>query len=384
MGPSAIVADLSGTSKLSILSAVTVDPFCSPCANNGTSSIFLMQHFQRHWTDIFQLPRSSEIISLSKSNSLVRNTILAISACHLRHVSPGVLQHRIAEHFQQALALRDYQQALDTPCEKLGQAGVDALLLSAALLNILAFALPESEIGDSSGGDEPDPSTSWVFSPREDRLSWLGLQVGIKSLLRSTAAYLDKTMNFLGPIFLGAKRESWTFGGADRGLEGIPEMWIKVFELDGAGYSCTSETASFTGTDKTTHEGGVAVAKSKLGNVFQAPVMTLMRLRNLEIVRLNEFKNLQLLGKVQQEFLALLYDRDERTLWLFGYWLGLMCRFEGMWWCDKRVRMDYKAICMWLEQVHLADRPGVEGETWREMMKELYLAPVFVPNLERC
>ena len=311
------------------------------------------------------MPRSYEIISLSKSHSLVRNTILAITACHLRHVSPGILQHRIAEHFQHSLALQDYQRVLDTPREKLGQSGVDALLLSAALLNILAFALPESETAGSGGG-EPDPSTSWVFSPREDRLGWLALQAGLRPLLISMAAYLDKTMSFLGLIFLGDEKESWT--GVGRGLEGVPERWIKVFELDGAGCGCDCETADST-------------ARAKPGEVFRSLVVVLAQLRDLDPVRLNVFKNLHFLGKVHPEFRALLYDRDERALWLFGYWLGLMCRFEGMWWCDKRVRRDYKAIRMWLEQLHLTKRPGIEGEMWREMMKEFELAPVFCSHL---
>jgi hypothetical protein len=353
-----------------------VVPFSSPSAKNGTSSIDLMQHFQRHWAEIFHMHRSYEIISLSKSHSLVRNTILAITACHLRHVSPGILQHRIAEHFQQSLALQDYQRLLDTPREKLSQSGVDALLLSAALLNILAFALPESE---TAGGGEPDPSTSWVFSPREDRLGWLALQVGLKSLLISTAACLDKTLNFLGPIFLGAEKESWAFVRVGRGLEGVPERWIKVFELDGTGCGCDGETAgAANAVDAPDVNRNRAAACANPNNTFRSPVTILAKLRDLEPVRLNVFKNLQFLGKVQPEFRALLYDRDERALWLFGYWLGLMCRFEGMWWCDKRVRRDYKAIRMWLEQLHLTERPGIEGETWREMMKEFELVPVFV------
>jgi hypothetical protein len=237
---------------------------------------------------------------------------------------------------------------------------VDALLLSAVLLNILAFALPESE---TAGGGESDRSTSWVFSPREDRLGWLALQVGLKPLLISTAAYLDKTLSFLGPIFLGAEKESWAFRGVGRGLEGVPERWIKVFELDGAGCGCNCETAG---------------ARAKPGDVFRSPVTILAKLRDLEPVRLNVLKTLQFLGKAQQEFRALLYDRDERPLWLFGYWLGLICRFEGIWWCDRRVRRDYKAIRMWLEQLHLTERPGIDGEMWREMMKEFELAPVFV------
>lgn len=337
-----------------------------------------MRHFQRHWADIFHIARSYEIISLSKSHSLVRNIILAITACHLRHVSPGVLQHRIAEHFQHSLALQDYQRVLDTPREKLGQSGVDALLLSAVLLNILAFALPESETAS-----ELDPSTSWVFSSREDRLGWLALQAGLKALLTSMAAYLDKSLSFLDTIFLGAEKESWAFVRVGQGLEGVPERWIKVFELDGTGCDCDGATASSADAVDAPGDQNGAAARANPGGVFHSVVKILAQLRDLEPVRLNVFKNLQFLGKVQAEFRALLYDRDERALWLFGYWLGLMCRFEGIWWYDKRVRRDYKAIRMWLEQLHLPERPGIEGEMWREMMKEFELAPVFVRKLQR-
>ena len=362
------MADLSGTGGFSVLV-----PFSSPSAKNGTSSTDLIWHFQRHWAEIFHMPHSHEIISLSKTNSLVRNTILAITACHLRHVSPGILQHRIAEHFQQSLALQDYQRALDTPRKELGQSGINALLLSAVLLNMLAFALPES----GTASDELDPSTSWVFSPREDRLGWLALQAGLRPLLISMVAYLDKARSFLSSIFLGSEEESWPFPGVGRGLEVVPEIWIKVFGLDGAGGSDCETAGSADAVDAPDNQNRAA-GRANPGDVFRSPVTALVQLRDLEPVRLNVFKNLYFLGKVQSEFRALLYDRDERALWLFGYWLGLMCRFKVVWWCDKRVRRDYKAIRMWLEQLHLTERPGIEGEMWTELMEEFQMAPVFV------
>lgn len=345
---------LNGNGGPSILSSVTVIPFSS--AKNGTSSLHLLQHFHRHWAEIFQVSRGDEIISLSKSNSLVRNTILAITACHLRHVSPGILQHRIAEHFQQSLALQDYKRALETPTEKLGQSGVAALVLSALLLNMLAFALPESE-----ASNELDPSASWVFSPRKDRLGWLALQAGLRPLLRSMEAYIEETLSFLGSIFLGGdEKRRWASVRVAQGLyslEDVPETWRKIFELDSSGSGLGCESA---------------------GGNFRAPVAILAQLRHVEPVRSNVFKNIQFLGKVHLEFRALLYDRDERALWLFGYWLGLLCRFGGVWWCEKRVKRDYKAIHMWLEQLGLTKRPGVEGEMWKDMMREFELASIFV------
>ena len=84
--------------------------------------------FCTNWDAIFRMPGRDELVSLSQSNTLIRNTLLAITACHLRHMSPGILQHRIAEHFYQSHAIQDFQIALDIPSKSLGQQGVNALL----------------------------------------------------------------------------------------------------------------------------------------------------------------------------------------------------------------------------------------------------------------
>ena len=301
------------------------------------------------------MPGNEEIIFLFKSNPLVRNTILAVTACHLRHVSPGILQHRIAEHFQQSQALEHYQQGIDTPREILGQSGVNALMLSAALLNMLAFALPDSGAA-GSGDDDLDLSVPWVFSTRKDRLGWLALQVGIKPLVLSMTPYLENTMAYLSKIFIGSEAESLTFTRTGPGVDGIPEKWVGFFDLDDSGTGCDSR---------------------RPGDEFRAPATMLSKLRGVEPVRNNVFKNLQFFGKVHYAFRSLLYDRNEKALWLFGYWLGLMCRFEGMWWSDKRAKRDFMAIGLWLKLRRLTERPGAEGEMWRRLMDEYYSAPVF-------
>jgi hypothetical protein len=367
-----LALDLSDTthganSSPSVLSAVTVVPFTSPSATNGTSSLELMQHFQRHWAEIFGMPRSSDIIPLSKSYSHVRNTILSISACHLRHLAPGIHQHRIAEHFQQSLALQDYQKALDTPLKALGQPGVDALLVSAILLNILAFALPSYEY---DGHKDPDPTTSWVFSPREDRLGWLAMQAGLKPLLQATTKYLDKTLSFLASISFGMGHDKWEFVGVGEGLEQVPDTWLKVFELTSGGCACDHGILHHGAEDAESGKDNDQ-AGDRVGDVFRYPVKILAELRTLEPARANLFKYFQFIAKLELDFRALLRDRDERALWLFGYWLGLMCRYNGLWWCDKRVRRDYKAVHMWLDQLHLTDRRGKEGAMWKEMMVDL-------------
>ena len=322
------------------------------------------------------MPRSYEIIMLSKSDPLIRSTILAMSACHLRHVSPGHLQHRIAEHFQQSQALQEYQNAIDTPFPQLGQSGVDALLLSGALLMMLAFTIPHSDTSNDTA-TETNLSTSWVFSNRENRLDWLALQVGIEPLMLSMAVYVDKSMDFLAHVFFGDSEETWAFNRLKPVPNRVPALWTKFFELDGVRH----DTNNFAGLVDRAHERRFRAEKRiTYADVFTLPTKILAELRLVEPGQLNVFKNLQFFGKITVDFRTLLYERDEKALWLFGYWLGIMCRFEGVWWCDARVRRDYRAILMWLERLNLEQRPGDEGDMWREMMEELRNVSVYVRN----
>ena len=371
-------ANLTKNDAFSVLSGVTLVPSLGPKPKNGISPINLIQHFQRQWVDIFNFPCSEEILRLSKSDALVRNTMLAMAASHLRHVSPGNQQYLITELFQQSLALQDYQKALAMPIERLGQSGVDSLLLSAVLLNILAFALPACET-TSSVNDRPDPSTSWVFSSHVNQLGWLVLQAGLRPLMKSMGPYFDKTMKFLALTFLGSENETWVVLKKDSNLEHVPDAWIKVFELDSADRSGECKTMDCTDPTNLSNDWNSGGLLPNLANVYHLPAMVLLELRKLEPVSLNLFKNLQFLGKVQHELRVLLYARDERALWLLGYWLGLMCRFEGTskWWCDKRAKRDYQGICMWLEQLRLAKRPGIDGKRWSELMEDLRMAPSF-------
>jgi hypothetical protein len=285
---------------------------------------------------------------MSAANPLVESTFLAVAACHLRYVSPGVLQHRIAEHFQQSLLLSHLQKLLNTPSDQFLQSDADAAILCATLLNVITFVLP-----DSHTATDTDPTSSWVFSMYENCLGWLDLQVGLRPLLLSMAPYFVNTMNFLGPIFLGAEKQTWEFKKMPQAVELIPKTWIDFFELKDFTVGCDSKS-------------------NEIGEIFRAPVIILAQLRSLESRSLsNVYKCFQFLAKVQKEFRALLREKDDRVLWLFGYWLGILCRFDGIWWCEKRAKRDYTAICMWLRQRDLGKRSGIEGRRWTAMVVEL-------------
>jgi len=338
-----------GITKLSTVSSISA---LYPSPKNGTPSIQLLHHFCTNWDAIFRMPGRDELVSLSQSNSLIRNTLLAITACHLRHMSPRILQHRIAEHFYQSLAIQDFQIALETPSKSLGQQGVNALLLAALLLNMIAFTLPHQD-----NGVEDDPKSSWVFSLREDRLGWLALQAGLRPLSISLSAYTDKTVAFLDPIMFGHGKAGWREIRKFRNLGIVPESWIRAFKLKNDSFSYGSNDA-----DQNAIFGPATIALAYLRSIHPPQSMILF--------------NWVFLMKIHGDLKSLLYKKDERALWLLGYWLGLMCRYEGIWWCERRVRRDYEAVRMRLRELHLGERAGVDGLYWKDMMQELEHAPV--------
>lgn len=332
----------------------------------GTPRAALLLHFGNAWQDIFDLPRLPvDIDPALDAYHFLHRIVLAISASHLRHRTRDPRSHRVAEAFQQAVALADFQTNLARPLGSLGPAGIDALLLASMLLNMLSFALPpdeDAEPANCEGG--ADVARSWVFSTREDRLSWLAVLMGLKPLLEATRPYRKDTI--LGPVFDASDEYSRALVAARPSLDAVPVAWLIVFGLSqGSVRICPWAD----------EVGAIGVAKQEDEEMntylFKEPLRALVEIAAIEPTRQNIFRYVQLVGELEPEFRRLLYDRDERALWIFGYWLGLMCRFEGLWWCDRRVRRDYLAIRTWFVYLRPDERLGVEGKLWSELLRDL-------------
>lgn len=314
--------------KVSVLDAVTVKPFP---ANEQ-----LLSHLNGFWAEILGTPQTDPILSMFRSSSLFRNSMLALAASHLRHSSPGSFHIRVAEHVQIASALREYRENLDTSQDALGQDGADALLASAVIINMLAFTLPANEAGTEN--EAANPLSSWVFSDRDDRLGWFSLQAGLRHVLIHRTTHMDETLKAMGKIFVGVEADSRTMSGLAE-AQGVtfPISWKKFFGLEddsGAPYRAL-----------------VGVAQQLR---HQAPLT-----RNGSVLHCFRF-----VAKVQGQFFARLSERDPKALWLLGYWLGSMRRYPR-WWCSDRVERDYQAIVLWLKE----RKPG--GQQWKAMMQEL-------------
>lgn len=342
-----IEEEAAGDPRMSLSTAIV--PVAGP--EVGTSSDELLLHYRNNWFGIFDMPsHTGSFVPLALRYPHLRSTLLAISASHLRHQVPGHKEYRVAEQYQVTLAVRDYQAALDTPFDVHGQMGTDSLLLTAMLMNTLSMVLPFDEDPDFS--KEPDIDKSWVFSSRPDRLGWLAVQQGLSPLLAATAKWRERS--FLAPLFRNSDDSRRTLTGEGHALDRVPEHWIAAARLNTEVSSPTSDpNASFADVN------------------FREPIRVMAELRLLEPSRINMLRYWQFVGTLTPAFRQCLFDRDPVALWVFGYWLGLMCRFKRVWWMQRRTRRDFRAILSWLVQARLANRPGEQGRLWRSLMADL-------------
>lgn len=178
---------MTGLATLPIPSQVT----CLPRdLEKGSSDLELIQHLHLAWTDIVWMPQGAEILLLFQSSLVVRHTLLAVSACHLRHVAKGVLRHRIAENFQQSLAIKHLREALGNVSHKQFESTeLNGLLIGAVIFNVLAFAFPES---DRALADDRGLSVSWVLKG-----NWLSFQASLGPLLLSMPQMIEETLNLV-------------------------------------------------------------------------------------------------------------------------------------------------------------------------------------------
>src|SRR6478609_302258 len=80
-------------------------------------------------------------------------------------------------------------------------------------------------------------------------------------------------------------------------------------------------------------------------------------------------------SEIPPRFRLLLQRRDRRAMWLYGFWSGLMCRFENLWWAKDRSRRDHRAIISWFRKSRVTITVGEEAFLWDRMITELEEAP---------
>ena len=211
----------------------------------------------------------------------------------------------------------------------LDQQTADALVLTCILLNLLAFSFNDED-GNS-------PEHSWIFRPGDPyQLGWFSLQLGLKPLLAATEKFRS-----------GNTMLSWMYELSHHSKTHQPDLllpahWESFFTLNS--------------------DDGILLE----------PARVLARLRNAEPRADSFILYVQFIGALDMNyrFRNMLEARYERAIWLLGYWLGLMCRFNW-WWMRPRVNREWRAVCLWLDQRGVKERPGEEGRVWRVFMSEL-------------
>jgi hypothetical protein len=230
----------------------------------------------------------------------------------------------------------------------LTQSRSDALLLTSMLLNNMAFA----SVSDKEEGSGYPPVSS--SSPRTKNhnnnsstngLEWLALSMGLRPLLAATHAFHGPDST-LAPIFAASDDENRTFSRrSHEHLRGAPAHWVWLV-------------------------GPSMLLGSSKEWCLREPLGTLAAARTLPPVAENRLKYVQFVGKLEPAFMGMLCDRDERAMWMLGYWLGLMGQL-GPWWSSGRVRRDGAAIRTFLVQANgVCGRGGEEREMWRLLMRD--------------
>ncbi|CAK7225143.1 hypothetical protein SBRCBS47491_005791 [Sporothrix bragantina] len=413
----------------------------------GTPANELLYHFEVTGTSLFGMPNfMGPILPLALQFPHLRGTALASAAAHLTHKAPGFKSYHLAKHYQQSIALNAYQTALSTPFVIQGQLGVDVLLMTAMLMNMLSFVMPLDEnesrnVWDGSipgppppcADPDPDPRRSWVFSPHPNRLGWLALQMGLTPLLIATSPWREKSR--LRLLFANSDDEQRTLSGTWQSLRRVPQVWLDLFGLDrhsaprpnyrGSGVTSRAESsppsqqnqASRSGEDtdiyatdpakqlsktsqssrstpgfvsgpgtpastysnntastgSTSTSGGSMVEStmSEADRIYRAPLRVISELRHIEPNERSMLQYFQFIGQLDNDYRQKLFERDEKALWIFGMWMGLLCRFDNVWWTRRRTRCDFRAIRLWLHLVGVAQRPGREGQIWQQLLQDM-------------
>jgi len=265
---------------------------------------------------------------LACRNKYVVSSMLAVSACHLRHYTPNPAPHRIAELGQESVAISALQTAIIQPMHK---DRADAMLCAAVMLNAVSFAC--------LGGDSV--SSSWVFSDSPDRLDWLDMQMRFKKLEQATMQF--RKSSFMEPILDAADGPPPSPGGPeDADLEKVPTAWRRL----------------------------IGAKDSPRYWIYREPVRDLAELKVLRPDCSGALAHIGFVAKLTDGLRNLLYDKDPRAVWIFGYWLALVGRL-GLWWCSRRVKRDWAAAVRFLQEKGLSEQAGEDGQMWKALLFDL-------------
>lgn len=285
---------------------------------------------------------------LFRTDKTIFNTLIAISACHLRKLVPQQ-EHHIAESFYRFQSIKFYRNALN-PLDCVADLDrAKKLFLVGLFLNMLTFILPAGTCSDDKGSSIRE---SCIYSEDENRFDWINIHFGFRRLLLSTAPHQGEIMAFLSSIILGTSDMNNAVPQFVMSKDAIPSHWRRAFNQ--------SSEEQVTGCES--------------DDAYLVPLTYIANLRMVEPTERNSFIFLSFLMKVDSKFRGLLLVRDRQAVWILGYWFGLMCRLPKIWWCEERAQRDYMGICTWFQQWLFEKTHSLDIE-WQIMIDELMQVP---------
>ncbi|KAH6684905.1 hypothetical protein F5X68DRAFT_233341 [Plectosphaerella plurivora] len=292
----------------------------------GTPAGVLLEFFNEHHEHMLSGAPLGTVWDMACRYPHLLTGILSASACFLRHHSTNPAPHRVAEIYQQSLTVRSFQASLEAPLTKERS---DALLMTCIFLNLLAM----TDLHDD------DPATSWVFSSDPGRLGWINILLGFRPLFMVSLHFMRQSI--LLPLYEKSDGPLKEAAGDEMFTIPLPQAWERFKALD-----------------------------PRDGDILDEAIHALYATRFIPAEMENVNAYMQFFGRLETPFRDMLLRGDERAMWMFGYWLGLLGRLDA-WFTRRRVVRDYTAIVMWLLGLALDEREGDEGDMWRELLVDL-------------
>ncbi|KAK3082139.1 hypothetical protein LTS18_002931 [Coniosporium uncinatum] len=255
------------------------------------------------------------LLRLSHQYTFLMHMILTITAIHDRYLSdPPQRLRTYAEiwHWTQASGL--FNQALSNP---LNDQDLDAIWAAAALLGVIVY----------SSTDATTAEESWPLKCSGDgELEWLRICDGKKTIWQLTNPSSRPGSGFFCITTEPQMRNEYLFPDPPLlGAEGLPPDLAQLCEVNA--YS-TSDN-----------------------NPYHGVLHALAPLLDMEMTRASGPRFFSLLHFLSASFRTLLENKDPRALLVLALWYARICN-SGMWWVDKRAKLEGQAICIYLERYH--------------------------------
>ncbi|KAG4444131.1 hypothetical protein IFR05_000360 [Cadophora sp. M221] len=260
---------------------------------------------------------------LALSHPYLMHVLQTLTSVHDRYLSPTPLPRATpTEIHHLSLSASLFNTKLSNPISLPDR---DPIWATAALLGILAFAWT----------DATSASESWPLAPpHPSDLEWMKMsenKIAVFNLtnpMRADSVFRPVSVDFL--------RVNGAVEIPRRGVEGIPKPYVEVL--------------------------GLGDGDDELSSPYFKAMHVLARILPRVCDRTSFVTFLSFVTHLTPEFKTLLLNKDPKALLMLAWWFAKVC--EGVWWIERRARLECQAICIFLGDVCRGDREVEALLTW--------------------